>query len=111
MNYGKILFDYIHQYGEVFGRGPEESLCTIDNTGPKANGQVFYRCFVKGGIQFEISKERAEWRVTRVLPFLSIVERLINQWTYVFIPVWEGPFNCSDAESAVSVLRMLGHEL
>lgn len=83
-NFKKILFEFIHSHGPMFG----DKFCIIDNTGPKAEGSIHYRVFVKGGISFDISRDGNE---------------------YEFNSVWEGPLKIDMSVHVLAVLTIMGY--
>lgn len=88
----KRLFEYVHTVGEVVDY---KGLIIIDNTGPKANGQLFYRCIVKGGILFDISKEHSEDNP--------------GEWMYCCDIDWPGPWDAKDSTDILGALTLLNH--
>lgn len=86
-NYEKILFDFIHGYGPMFGN----DFSVIDNTGRLSTGTQ-YHVFLKGGISFDISNEPCG-----------------GEFEYDFVPGWEGPFDTRTAQDVLGVLTVMGH--
>lgn len=89
----KRLFEYIHSLGESYG--VKDSLYIDDITGPMAEGGKSYRCFLKGGILFEIHKERT------TLP----------DWEYWVNIEWAGPFEAKESTDIIATLLWLRHEM
>lgn len=88
----KRLFEYIHSIGEI---RDYKGIHVFDNTGPMAEGGKSYKCFLKGGICFEIHKERT------TLP----------DWEYWLDITWAGPFEAVDSTDILATLLWLKHEL
>lgn len=86
------LFDYIHSRGEV---NNSKGLFIFDNNGPNAGEDNHYRCFVQGGICFEIHREKNEK----------------GNWEYWLDIAWQGPFAASDSTDIIATLLWLRHEL
>lgn len=89
----KRLFEYIHSIGPAYG--VKSSLYIFDNTGPMAEGGKSYRCFLKGGICFEIHKERTT----------------APDWEYWLDIVWAGPFEATESTDIIATLLWLRHEM
>lgn len=90
-NDDKRLFDYIHGVGE---RWDFNGMYVFDNTGPNADGGNSYKCFLKGGISFEIQREKVD-----------------QGWEYWLDITWAGAFEASDSADIIAMLVMLEHEL
>jgi hypothetical protein len=88
----KRLFDYIHSIGPVWDL---KGLYIFDNTGAMAEGGKSYKCFVKGGICFEIHKERTT----------------APDWEYWLDITWHGPFDAHESTDVIATLLWLRHEL
>lgn len=87
------LFEYIDSIGPAYG--VKSSLYIFDNTGPRAEGGKSYRCFLKGGICFEIHKERTT----------------APDWEYWLDIVWSGPFEAMDSTDIIATLLWLKHPI
>lgn len=87
------LFEYIDSIGPVMNY--KGSLSIYDNTGKFAQGGKTYTCFIKGGIQFEISKE-----------FFGP-----TSWEYYFNDIWEGPFDAATSTDIIATLLWLKHQV
>lgn len=85
------LFDFIHSIGDVFNyRG---IICIENNNGPNAGENNHYIVFVKGGILFEISREKSEK----------------EEWEYFITIQWRGPWEAKDATDILAALTVLNH--
>lgn len=88
----KRLFEYIHSVGE---RWDYKGMYVFDNTGPMAEGGKSYKVFLKGGICFEIHKERTT----------------APDWEYWLDITWAGPFEATDSTDILATLLWLKHEM
>lgn len=86
------LFDYINAIGDCCGYN---GLFVFDNTGPGSDGGKSYRCFLKGGICFEIHKEKDD----------------NGNWDYWLDIEWEGPFGAAESTDIIATLYMIGHDV
>lgn len=87
------LFEYIDMLGERYGY--KNNLYIFDNTGPMAEGGKSYRCFLKGGICFEIHKEKTT----------------APHWEYWLDITWAGPFEATESTDILATLLWLKHEI
>lgn len=86
------LFQYIHSIGPVWDH---KGMYVFDNTGPNANGGNSYKCFLQGGVCFEIHKQRDS----------------DSNWEYWIDIAWQGPFAAESSTDIVATLMLLHHEL
>lgn len=87
----KRLFEYIHLIGEAFNY--KDIICIENNNGPNAGDNNHYICFVKGGILFEISREKSE----------------TGEWEYFVSILWPGPWDAKDSTDILAALTVLNH--
>lgn len=95
-NQNKALFELIHCQEGVHS----EDIYIFDTTSKynEHNGEKHYRVFVKGGIMFDIAKERDD-------------DNYKINYQYTFLAYWEGPYGCTSANEVLIILKMLGFEV
>jgi len=94
MNYDRILFDFIHSIREI--ENYEDTVYVV-NQPSDDHDNIFYRCFIKGGIQFEVCKSRV---VAEVDP--------TSEWAYRCDVIWGGPYEAESAKNILTTLMMMG---